>query len=164
MKDGKFIVGDCVHYDWLMTFFIDILKTKKGGKTEVLEPPELDFEVITWEDRKAEKEKSWEGKTCAVGQPDGTITHEPYAETMKMFIPLWKDKIEFIIHFPDRLFDIQEYTAFKLSITTTFSDFIKFVEEFDEEMRAFYRKYTDKVKYLGSGKYEEVENHYLNEE
>ena len=47
VKDGKFIVGDCVHYDWLMTFFIDILKTRKGGKTEVLEPPELDFEVIT---------------------------------------------------------------------------------------------------------------------
>jgi len=61
------------------------------------------------------------------------------------------------------LFDIQEYTAFKLSVTT-FSDLIKFVEEFDEEMRAFYRKYADKEKYLGSGKYEELENHYLNEE
>jgi hypothetical protein len=164
VKDGKFIVGDSVHYDWLMTFFIDILKTKKGGKTEVLEPPELDFEVITWEDRKVEKEKSWEGKTYKTQNEKGEIIDEPLSEFNKLLIPLWEDKIEFIIHFPDRLFDIQEYTAFKLSVTTTFSDLIKFVEEFDEEMRAFYRKYADKVKYLGSGKYEELENLYLNEE
>jgi hypothetical protein len=161
IKDGKFVITDCFDNDWLMKFFIELLKTRKGGQTGKIEPPEIVFKATTWEDKRAIKEKAWEGKTCAVGHADGTITHEPYAETMKMFIPLWENNIEFSIEIPscspEGYFESKQYTSFTLTVETNFSDLLKFTEEFQEEMYAFYRKFADRIKYLGSGKYEAIE-------
>jgi hypothetical protein len=156
VKKGMFIFSDCLDdKDWLHTFFINILKTRKGGTVGTIEPPEWHFSVITWEDRRPEKEKSWEGKTCAVGHPDGTISHEPYAETMKIFIPLWENDIEFKIRFPDEIFDANEYTTFELSLTTNFWDLTKFLEDFGKEMNEFYDFFDDRMEYVGNGKYQE---------
>jgi len=155
IKNRKFIIRDCCDdKDWLHKFFINILKTKKGRMYETIEIPEWRFEAITWEDRRVEKEKSWEGKTCTVRESDGTIIHEPYGETMKMFIPLWENNIEFKISFPYEVFETQEYTTFDLSLTTTFSDLIKFLKDFDNEMNKFYDFFGDRIRYLGNGKYE----------
>ncbi|MDR1259186.1 MAG: hypothetical protein LBK65_07935 [Tannerellaceae bacterium] len=160
IKDGTFIISDCFDDDWLMIFFIELLKTRKGQTTEAIEPPEIVFKATTWEDKKDVKEKSWEGKTCAVGQADGTIIHEPYAETMKMFIPLWENDIEFSIEIPsckpEGYFESKQYTCFTLTVKTTSDDLLKFVGEFQKEMYTFYHKFANRVKYLGSGKYEVI--------
>lgn len=48
VKNGKFIINDCWDYqDWLHSFFINILKTKKGGEFRTLDYPEWCFEAIT---------------------------------------------------------------------------------------------------------------------
>ncbi|MDR0725461.1 MAG: hypothetical protein LBF59_05570 [Prevotellaceae bacterium] len=161
IRNGKFIVQESMNDgDWLMCFFIDLLKTREGQVTNKCEPPEIVFKATTWEDKRAAKEKSWEEKTCAVGQGDGTITHEPYTETMKMFIPLWENDIEFSIEIPscepEGYFESKQYTSFMLTVKTTFDDLLKFVQGFQEEMYAFYCKYADRIKYLGSGKYEVI--------
>jgi hypothetical protein len=160
IKDRKFIINDCFDDDWLMIFFIELLKTRKGQATEAIEPPEIVFKATIWEDKREAKEKSCEGKTCAVGQADGTITHEPYAETMKMFIPLWENNIGFSIKIPsckpEGYFESREYTSFTLTVNTNFNNLLKFVQDFQEEMYTFYRKFADRIKYLGSGKYEVI--------
>jgi len=158
VKNGKFIISDCWDEDWLHTFFINILKTKKGKTYDTIEPPEWRFEAITWEDRRAEKEKSWENKTVKTKNEQGKIIDVPYSKMMKMVIPLWKNNIEFKIGFPYELFDTEEYTTFELSLTTTFSDLLKFLKDFGEEMDKFYVHFKDRIKYLGSGKYEIIEN------
>ena len=156
VKNGKFIISDCWDdEDWLHAFFINILKTKKGRKYTTTEPPEWRLKAITWDDRKAEKEKTWEGNTVAIGHADGTITHEPYAEAMKMFIPLWENDIEFKIGFPYEIFDTKEDTTFELSLTTTFLDLTKFLEDFGKEMNEFYDFFGDRIEYAGNGKYQE---------
>lgn len=161
VKQGQFIISDCYFdEDWLNTFFIHLLKDKKGGNYKTLEPPEWGFRTITWEDRRAEKEKEWEGKTVKTKNAQGEIIDVPYAETMGMFVPLWENNIGFEIDFPYQIFDIQEYTDFKLSLTTTFPDLVNFLEDFTEEMHAFYGKYADRVKYLGNGKYEVIKKEY----
>jgi hypothetical protein len=158
IKNGKFIFSDCWDNDWLMIFFIDILKTRKGGKTAVLEPPELDFEVVTWENRREEREKSWEGRTIKTSNENGEIVDEPSADFAELLVPLWENQIDFKIHFPGKLFDTKEYTCFTLSLTATFSDFVKFVDDFVKEMYTFYQRYTNRIKYLGNGEYEVI-NH-----
>jgi hypothetical protein len=164
VKDGKFIVdrgayggkypGEKID-DWIYIFFSEILKTKKGSTTgtSMITPIEWIFKAVTWEDQKLEKEKSWAGKTCAVGQDDGSIVHEPYAETMKMFIPLWENNIEFSIEFPYEAFEFEEYTNFKLSLTTTFAELGDFIEELEEEMKEFYKFFGDRITYLDDGTY-----------
>jgi hypothetical protein len=144
-----------------MIFFIELLKTKKGRQTNKIEPPEIEFRAITWEDERAAKEKDWDGKTCLVKQLDGTVENEPYAETMKMFIPLWENDIEFSIKIascsPEGYFENKQYTSFILTVTTDFNNLLQFVENFQEEMYTFYRKFAERIKYLGSGKYEVIE-------
>ena len=158
VKNGKFIIDDCWDgEDWLHTFFISILETKNGNTYGTTEPPEWNFEVITWEDRRAEKEKSWEGRTVKTENEEGKIIDVPYAEAMKMYVPLWKNDIELKIDFPYEVFDTQEYTTFKLSLKTTFSDLTKFLEDFSEEMSKFYIFFSDRIRYLGKGKYQEKE-------
>jgi hypothetical protein len=156
IKNGKFIINDCFDVDWLMIFFIELLKTRKGQVAGTIEPPEIVFKAITWEDKRAAKEKDWEGKTCLAKQLDGTVENEPYAETMKIFIPLWENNIEFSIEMPEEYFESKQYTSFTLTVSTTFDDLLKFVEEFQEEMYIFYHKFADRIKYLGSGKYEVI--------
>jgi hypothetical protein len=159
-RNGKFVFSDCLDdRDWLHKFFLDIIKTRKGGSIGMTEPPEWHFEAITWEDRRAEKEKSWEGKTCAVGQDDGTIKHEPYAEAMKMFIPLWKNNIELKICIPYEYFVNKEtYTDFTLTIKTTFDNLVEFFDVFGKEMNKFYDFFGDRIRYLGDGEYEGKDN------
>jgi hypothetical protein len=162
VNGGKFIVQESMNDDdWLMCFFIELLKTRKGGQTEKCEPPEIVFRATTWEDKRAEKEKSWEGKTCLVKQLDGTVENEPYSETMKMFVPFWENNIEFSIQIPscspEGYFESKQYTSFTLTVETTFSNLLEFLEEFQEEMHAFYHKFADKIKYLGNEKYEIIE-------
>jgi hypothetical protein len=144
-----------------MIFFIELLETKKGGQTDKIESPEIEFKTTTWEDKRAAKEKSWEGKTCAVGQVGGTITHESYAEAMKMFIPLWENDIEFSIKIPsctlEGYFESRGYTSFTLTVTTNFDNLLNFIQDFQKEMYAFYHKFTGRIKYLGSGKYEAID-------
>lgn len=155
VKNGMFIISDCWDgEDWLHTFFINILKAKKGRTYATTEPPEWRLEAITWEDRRDEKEKSWEGKTVKTKNEQGEIIDVPYAETMKMFIPLWENNIEFKIGFPYEIFDTQEYTTFELSLTTTFSDLTKFLEDFGKEMNKFYDFFGDRIEYVGNGKYQ----------
>ena len=156
VKNGKFIISDCWDdEDWLHAFFINILKTKKGRTYTTTEPPEWRLEVITWEDRRAEKEKSWEGKTVKTKNEQGEIIDVSYTETMKMFIPLWENNIEFKIGFPYEIFDTKEYTTFELSLTTTFSDLTKFLEDFGKEMNKFYDFFGDRIEYAGNGIYKE---------
>jgi hypothetical protein len=161
IKNGKFIINDCFNDDWLMIFFIELLKTKKGGQTDKIEPPEIEFKAITWEGERTKKEKDWDGKTCLVKQLDGTVTNEPYAEIIKMFIPLWENDIEFSIRIPscspEGYFESKEYTSFTLTVKTDFNNLLKFVQDFQEEMYTFYRKFAERIKYLGSGKYEVIE-------
>jgi hypothetical protein len=159
VKNGKFIVSDCFEFgDYLHTFFINILKTKKGKIYGTVEPPEWEFKAITWEDRRVEKEKSWEGRTVKTKNEQGKIIDVSYTETMKMFIPLWENDIEFKIDFPYEVFDTQEYTTFKLSLATNFSDLTKFLEDFGKEMNKFYDFFGDRIQYLGNGKYEVQDN------
>jgi len=158
---GKFVFSDCSpDYDWLHAFFVDIVKDRKGGRTGTDEPPNWSFEAITWEDRRPEKEKSWEGKTLAVGQPDGSTTHEPYAEAMKSFIPFWEDNIELKISFPYQYFEPKQYTDWTISFETTFDDLLNFVGEFGEELVKFYKCFAGTITYLGNGKYRETFGHY----
>jgi len=156
VKNGKFIMSDCRDgADWLHIFFIDILKTKKGSVYDTTEPPEWQFEAITWEDQRVEEEKSWEGETVKTQNEQGEIIDVSYTETMKMFIPFWENNIEFKIDFPYEIFDAKEYTTFALSLTTTFSDLIKFLEGFGKEMKEFYKFFGDRIEYAGNGKYQE---------
>jgi len=158
-QNGKFVFSDCVDdTDWLHKFFLDILETHKGNTVGMMEDPEWHFEAITWEDHRAEKEKQWEEKTCAVGQADGTIIHEPYAETMKMFIPLWENNIELKIRIPHQYFIGDKYSDFTLSVKTTFDDLLEFLKAFGEEMKRFYIFFGDRIRYSGNGKYEEKED------
>lgn len=155
-KDCKFIFYDCWgNEDWLHNFFINILTTKKGNSYQTFEPPEWGFKVITWEDQRAEKEKSWEGKTVKTKIENDEIIDVPYAESMKMFIPLWENDIEFKIDFPHEILDSEEYTTFELSLRTTFRDLIIFLEKLGEEMKRFYIFFGDRIEYLGNGKYRE---------
>ena len=159
VKKGKFIINDCWDgEDWLHSFFIKILTTKKGNSYATTETPEWNFKAVTWEDRRFEIEKSWEGLTVKTKNTEGEIVDESYAETMKMFIPIWGNNIEFKIVFPNEVFDTQEYTTFDLSLTTTFSDLTKFLENFGEEMNKFYEFFGDRIRYLGDGKYQEIES------
>ena len=159
VKNRRFIVSDCWDdEDWLYTFFINILKTKNGNTYCTTEPPEWGFKAITWEDCRAEKEKSWEGKTVKTQNEQGEIIDVSYAETTKMFIPFWENDIEFKIDFPYEVFDTQVYTTFKISLITTFSDLTKFLEDFGEEMNKFYDFFSDRIRYLGNGKYEKKDD------
>lgn len=155
-KYGKFVFSDCDDdFDWLHKFFIDILKTRKGNSAGMMDSPEWTFNAITWEDRRAAKEKEWEGKTCAIGHADGTITHEPYAETMKMFILLWENDIELQISIPPDYFIHKDYSDFTFSAYTTFDGLLEFLNAFGDEMNEFYEFFGERIRYLGNGKYEE---------
>ena len=156
LKDGKFIFSDCWEEDWLHSFFINILTTKKGNSYQTMEPPEWGFKAITWEDQREEREKSWKGKTVKTKMENDEIIDVPYAESMKMFIPLWENNIDFKIDFPHEILDTEEYTTFELSLRTTFSDLITFLEKFGEEMKRFYNFFGDRIEYLGNGKYKEI--------
>lgn len=152
IKNGKFIISDCWDdKDWLLSFFYKILTTKKGSSYKIIEPPEWSFKAITWEDERDAKEKSWEGQTVKTLNEKEEIIDIPYSKAMKIFIPLWENDITFNIGFPDELFN----TPFSLSLETTFSNLTKFLEGFSEEMKRFYLRFSDRVVYLGNGKYEE---------
>lgn len=159
VKKDKFIFSDCWgEEDWLHSFFINILTTKKGNFYQTTEPPEWSFKAITWEDQQEEKEKSWESKTIKTKTKNDEIIDVPYAESMKMFIPFWENDIEFKIDFPHEVLDTKEYTTFKLSLKTTFKDLQKFLEEFGNEMKQFYNFFGERIVYLGNGKYQEKED------
>jgi hypothetical protein len=164
VKNGKFIFSDCEDdSDWLHTFFIEILKTKKGNTIGTMEDPEWHFTAITWEDKRVEKEKLWRDKTIKIKNEKGEIVDEPYAKTMEMFTPLFENNIEFNIEFPNDVFQTVEFTTFGLKFNTTFFDLVKFLEKFNEEMKRFYTFFNDRIQYLGNGKYcanEEFENKY----
>ena len=78
-----------------------------------------------------------------------------------MFIPLWENDIEFSIRIPscspEGYFESKEYTSFTLTVKTDFNNLLKFVQDFQEEMCLFYRKFAKRIKYLGNGKYEVIE-------
>lgn len=169
VKNNKFIFFDCWDKDWLHIFFINILKTKKGGAHETFEPPTWCFEARTWEDRRENSKKSCEGKVVKELREDGKTVDVPYSEILDSFASLWDDSIEFIITFPSDVFITQGYSKFDLTLTTTFTDLIDFLEELDEEMRQFYNFFGDRIEYIGNGEYIEKDdfeykNSYIDEE
>lgn len=158
-QNGKFIFSDCGgDEDWLHNFFIKILSTKKGNSYEILESPVWKFKAITWEDKRKDREKSWEGKTVKTSNENGDIVDEPCAEIAKMFVPLWENNIEFKIEIPHEVFDTEEYSTLELSFEITRQNLVKFLEEFGKEMNEFYHFFIDRIEYLGNGKYQEKED------
>lgn len=159
VKNGKFIFSDCwENEDWLLRFFTNILTTKKGGCYETTESPVWTFKAITWEDQREEQEKKWEGKTVKTKMENGEIIDVPYTESMKMFIPLLENDINFKIEFPHEILDTEEDTTFELSLTTTFNHLQNFLTELNDEMEQFFRFFEERIEYIGNGKYQEKED------
>lgn len=159
VKNRKFILSDCwAGEDWLYNFFTNILTTKKGGSYRTTEPPEWCFEAITWEDIRVEKEKSWEIKTLKLTNENKEVIDAPYSSLMELFIPFLENNIDLKIEFPHEVFDTKAYTSFSLSLQTNFLELQSFFEIFDEEMKLFYNFFSDRIQYLGNGKYKENED------
>lgn len=153
----KFLISDCFdNMDWLIIFFVEIKKTRKGGKTSTIESPVVGFEAITWEDKRKEREERWAGKTVGVGLENGVIVNEPYSEVAKLFEPLWENNIDLIIELPYEYFAGGTSNGFKLTVNTNFDELTSFLEDFIEEMELFYIKFSDRIKYKQNGIYEVI--------
>lgn len=157
--NGKLIVSDCRDdFDWLMDYFIKILKTRKGYEIENEEPPNIRFNIKTWENIREEREKSWEGRTCWVQQENGETIKKSYNETMKLFLPSLEDQVEIQITLPSRYFISNDggHASVGLIMDTDFGQFSLFVEEFQKEMFQFFERFKNRIIYAGSGKYEVI--------
>jgi len=154
-RNGLFLIGECLRrHDWLMCFFIDIIKREKGCRTESsMFGPRIDFEAIAWVDKKEDVIKSWEGKTYKTTNDKGEIVDEPYEVFGNMITPYFENEIVFKIHFSNLWWHFDDLTVFTLSAQTDYSKILHFIEDFQDEMRAFYSKYADRIEYLGSGEY-----------
>ncbi len=135
----KFLISDCINdVDWLAAFFLKIKETRKGIKISTIEPPEIGFEAITWEDKRKEREKNWTGKTVKVRIENGDIVAKPYSEVGKFWEPLFEDNIDLIIDFPYEYFIGDSFNKFNLTVRTNFDELTSLGEDLNEEMIFFH--------------------------
>ncbi|MGI8597875.1 MAG: hypothetical protein ACR2KB_01340 [Chitinophagaceae bacterium] len=140
-KDGKYICYSVWHEESLIPFFERLLKEKQNANWDQWPEDDITIKAETWQSRREQKKKDWEGKTVLVTDFDGELKREPYEETMKMFEPFFEAFFDMNIIFNRRFFagetDPWESCDVCLKFTLSFDRLERCVEEMKAEYEIF---------------------------
>jgi hypothetical protein len=140
-KDGKYICYNVWHDETLLPFFECLLKEKQDAKWDQWPEDDITIKVETWQSKREQKKKGWEGKTVLVTDFDGELKREPYEETMKIFEPFIEEFFDMYIIFNRRFFvgetDPWESGDICLKFKISFYKLEVFVAELKTEYEVF---------------------------
>jgi len=140
-KDGKYLCCNVWSEDYLIPFFERVLTDKLNAKWDQWPEDDITIKVETWQSKREQKKKDWEGKTVLVNDFDGELKREPYEEAMQMFEPFLETFLEMNIIFNHRFFigetDPWESGNVCLKLTLSFYALEVFFGELKEEYELF---------------------------
>ena len=131
--------------DILIDFFRNVFLERKGRiiRKKDFFDFSISIEAITWNEKKIEKEKQWEGKTVVTKENENSeLKIEPCQNVMnELFVPIFENQIEFILEIDANYFDLNDNkTSTYIHLETTFDDLGIFLVELMEEQKEFRQK------------------------
>lgn len=103
-KGGKYISQNIWGEEDLIPFFEKLLQEKKDAKWYQWPKSDIVIQAETWQSKREQKQKEWEGKTVWVTDGDGELKQEPYAETMQLFEPIREAFLDLSVCFNRKYF------------------------------------------------------------
>jgi hypothetical protein len=119
-------------------FFENLLLKKESATWSLFPEDQIKIKAETSQSKKAEREKSWEGKTMHVKGEDGVTREVPYAEGMNIFAGLFDNYFDLYISFDSTFFtgDVNGFEGYDVCLHLKLS--FQTLEQFINELKAEY--------------------------
>lgn len=144
-KDARYICCNIWGEDDLIPFLEKLLTEKRDAEWDQSPERDIVIKAETWQSRREEKQKEWEGKSVWVSdEGDGELKQEPYAETMQLFAPILEAFLDLTICFNRRYFkgetNFWESGSVCLKLHLSYETLEAFLNELKAEYTVFCRE------------------------